>query len=55
MNELLWFVSRATGVASVLLLTVVVVLGLVTTSRRPPKGIRSAVVMGLHRSLSLGA
>jgi sulfoxide reductase heme-binding subunit YedZ len=31
------------------------VLGLVTASRRPPKGIRSAVVMGLHRSLSLGA
>ena len=55
MNEILWFVSRATGVASALLLTIVVVLGLVTASRRPPKGIRSAVVMGLHRSLSLGA
>lgn len=55
MNEILWFVSRATGVASALLLTVVVVLGLVTASRRPPRGIRSAVVMGLHRSLSLGA
>ncbi len=55
MNEILWFVSRATGVASALMLTVVVVLGLVTASRRPPRGIRSAVVMGLHRSLSLGA
>lgn len=55
MNELLWFVSRAAGVVSVAMLTVVVVLGLVTASRRRPKGIRSAVVMGLHRSLSLGA
>lgn len=55
MNEVLWFLSRATGVASVAMLTVVVVLGLVTASRRPPQGTRSAVVMGLHRSLSLGA
>lgn len=55
MNELLWFTSRATGVASIVMLTVVLVLGLVTASKRPPKGIRSAVVMGLHRSLALGA
>ncbi len=55
MNELLWFVSRATGVASITLLTAVLVLGLVTASRRPPQGIRSAVVMGLHRSLALGS
>lgn len=55
MNELLWFVSRATGIASVVLLTMVFVLGMVTASRRPPQGIRSAVVMGLHRSLALGA
>jgi sulfoxide reductase heme-binding subunit YedZ len=54
-NELLWFVSRATGVASITLLTAVLVLGLVTASRRPPQGIRSAVVMGLHRSLALGS
>ena len=55
MNEILWFVSRATGVASVVMLTVVLVLGMLTASRRPPQGIRSAVVMGLHRSLALGA
>ena len=55
MNEILWFVSRATGVASAAMLTVVLVLGLLTASRRPPQGIRSAVVMGLHRSLALGA
>jgi predicted ferric reductase len=55
MNELLWFVSRATGVAAVTLLTVVMVLGMVTASRRPHRGMRAAVVFGLHRSLSLGA
>ena len=55
MNEALWFLSRAAGVASVVMLTVVMVLGMVVASRRPPRGIRSAVVMGLHRSLSLGA
>jgi hypothetical protein len=37
------------------MLTVVLVLGMLTASRRPPRGIRSAVVMGLHRSLALGA
>jgi len=55
MNEILWFVSRATGVASIVALTVVMVLGMLTLSRRPPQGIRSAVVMGLHRSVALGA
>jgi predicted ferric reductase len=55
MNENLWFVSRATGVASMVALTVVMVLGMLTASRRPPQGIRSAVVMGLHQSLALGA
>ncbi|HEY8306921.1 MAG TPA: hypothetical protein VIG79_09590 [Lapillicoccus sp.] len=54
MNEILWFVSRATGVASVVMLTVLV-LGMLTASRRAPQGIRSAVVMGMHRSLALGA
>ena len=36
MNELLWYLSRATGVVSIVLLTVVVVLGLVTSGRRRP-------------------
>ena len=35
-------------------LTVVLVLGMLTASRRPPQGVRSAVVVGLHRSLALG-
>ena len=53
-NELLWYTSRATGIASIVLLTTVLVLGLVVGSRRPPSATRAAVVMGLHRSLSLG-
>lgn len=55
MNEILWYASRATGVASIVLLTAVVVLGMLTASRRPPRGAHSAVVMGLHRSVALGA
>ena len=54
MNELLWYVSRATGVVSVVLLTVVVVLGLVTSGRRRPRGDSATIVMALHRWLSLG-
>ena len=53
-NELLWYVSRATGVASLALLTAVVVLGVVTSGRRRPHGESATVVMGLHRWLSLG-
>lgn len=54
MNELLWYVSRATGVVSIILLTVVVVLGLVTSGRRRPTGESATIVMALHRWLSLG-
>lgn len=54
MNELLWFTSRATGVVSIVLLTGVLVLGLVTAGRRRPHAMSQTVVMGLHRSLSLG-
>lgn len=55
MNELLWFASRGTGVVSITLLTVVMCLGMLTSGRRRPHGTRAAVVMGLHRTLSLGA
>ena len=55
MNEVLWFFSRATGVASVTLLTAVLVLGMLMASGQLRSGIRSTVVMGLHRSLALGA
>jgi len=54
MNELLWYLSRATGVVSIVLLTIVLVLGLVTSGRRRPTGESATVVMAVHRWLSLG-
>lgn len=54
MNEALWFLSRATGIASIALLTAVVVLGVVTSGRRRPHGESATVVMAVHRWLSLG-
>jgi predicted ferric reductase len=50
----LWYLSRATGVVTIVLLTVVVCLGIVTAGRRRPKGESATIVMGLHRWLSLG-
>jgi methionine sulfoxide reductase heme-binding subunit len=50
----LWYLSRATGVVSVVLLTVVVVLGVVTAGRRRPDGSSATVAMGVHRWLSMG-
>lgn len=54
MNELLWYVSRATGVVSIVLLTAVVVLGVVLAGRRSPDGARAALITALHRWLGLG-
>lgn len=54
MNELLWYVSRATGVVSIALLTAVVVLGVVLAGRRTTNGAHAAVVTALHRWLGLG-
>lgn len=53
-GQAFWFLSRATGVVSVVLLTVVVCLGMVTAGRRRPRGESATVVMGVHRWLSLG-
>lgn len=53
-NETLWYLSRATGLASITLLTLVVILGLLTSGRRRPFGERATIVMGLHRWVSLG-
>ena len=54
MSELTWYLSRATGVVSICLLTTTVVLGLLTAGRGVRPGHRTGVVMGLHRWLSLG-
>lgn len=52
MNEWLWFVSRAMGVVSLVLLTTTVVLGVVGPLLG--SGRRIAVLAGLHRNLGLG-
>jgi predicted ferric reductase len=54
MNGLLWYVSRATGTASLVLLTVVLVLGAVTAGRGTTRASAQAVVVATHRTLALG-
>jgi len=49
----LWYASRATGVVSLLLLTLVVVLGILVNRQGRLPGLPSFAVTGLHRSLSL--
>jgi len=58
-NELLWYISRATGLASIVLLTFVLVLGVLGPIRRADQRggrslLRPAVRAGLHRTLALG-
>jgi methionine sulfoxide reductase heme-binding subunit len=52
-NELLWYLSRSTGIASVILLTATFVLGALTTGRAAPVGVPTWVRASLHRTLSL--
>ncbi len=49
----LWYASRATGVVSMLLLSVVVILGILVNRQGRLPGLPSFAVTGLHRSLSL--
>lgn len=49
----LWYVGRGTGVASLLLLTVVMVLGVGSRSGRPVFGLPRFAVVALHRTASL--
>ncbi|MHA7277640.1 ferric reductase-like transmembrane domain-containing protein [Arthrobacter sp. Hz1] len=53
-NEVLWVLSRATGITAIVLLTVVFILGVVTSGRRRPEGTQTTVITGLHRNLALG-
>jgi predicted ferric reductase len=52
-NELLWFATRASGLTSIVLLTVTVVLGALTAGRGAPLGLPAFVRTTLHRTLSL--
>jgi sulfoxide reductase heme-binding subunit YedZ len=48
-----WYLSRGTGITSLVLLTLVVVLGVLTRSARPLPGLPRFVTAGLHRNTSL--
>jgi predicted ferric reductase len=49
----LWYVSRATGVVALLLMTAVVLLGLLVTRQGRLPGLPRFAVTGLHRNMSL--
>lgn len=49
----LWYVSRATGVVALLLMTAVLLLGLLVTRQGRLPGLPRFAVTGLHRNLSL--
>ena len=48
-----WYLMRATGVVSLLLLTAVFVLGIATTRRWRTRRLPGFTALGLHRSISL--
>jgi methionine sulfoxide reductase heme-binding subunit len=48
-----WYLMRASGVVTMLLLTAVFVLGIATTTRWRTRRTPGFVVLGLHRSISL--
>ncbi len=50
----LWYLSRSAGVVALILLTLVVLLGMLTTARPRPHSAATAVAMGVHRTLALG-
>lgn len=50
----LWYLSRATGVVSIVLMTVVMVLGLWLAGARRSVGNRTTMIQSVHRSLALG-
>ncbi len=53
MNNALWYLGRGTGVVSLVLLTVVMVLGIGSRSGRPVFGLPRFGVVALHRSASM--
>ena len=53
MNGSVWYLMRASGVVSLLLLTAVFVLGIATTSRVRTRSLPGYAAVGLHRSIAL--
>jgi sulfoxide reductase heme-binding subunit YedZ len=52
-DSTLWYISRGTGLVSLMLLTLVVVLGVLTRGGRPMPGLPRFAVAGLHRNAAL--
>jgi sulfoxide reductase heme-binding subunit YedZ len=52
-SKAIWYLMRATGVVSLLLLTAVLALGIATVNRWRPGKAPAFVTAGVHRSLSL--
>lgn len=52
-TQTLWYVSRGSGVISLALLTLVLVLGVLTRDGRPLPGLPRFAVAGLHRNTAL--
>jgi methionine sulfoxide reductase heme-binding subunit len=48
-----WYLMRASGIVTLILLTGVFVLGIATTSRWRPRRLPGFAALGLHRSISL--
>jgi len=55
MSASLWYLARGTGVVTLLLFTLTLVLGVTARSRRPFLGLRRFGVASVHRSVSLFA
>jgi len=55
MTEALWYAGRGTGLVSLVLFTLVVVLGIATRSGRPLAGLPRFAITELHRNASLTA
>src|SRR6266511_712130 len=53
LSDAAWYLARGTGVASLVLLTIVVALGIATRSGRPAFGLPRFAVTGVHRNASL--
>lgn len=53
MNGSVWYLMRATGVVSLLLLTAVFVLGIATTSHVRTRSLPGFAAVSLHRSIAL--
>lgn len=53
MIDALWYLARASGVVSLVLLTVVMALGVTTRSGRPALGLPRFAVSAIHRNASL--